>query len=140
MPYFLFKIASLFLKNISVPDNETTKPQTTVMAPSDFNSQVLDDQPFKMVQKCDRVFESIVNYPGKIPHHLAEIIVDQLWADFRTWLNRHLKPKCDRPEPLSGLRAIDERIAMGGEREKAIFVHGLEVLYHYLEKSISHQP
>ncbi|KAG7083813.1 hypothetical protein JMJ78_0009255 [Colletotrichum scovillei] len=92
------------------------------MASSDFNTQVLDDQPSKMIQECDKVFRSIVEFPGKIPYHLTEIIVDQLWAHFRTWLNRHLKEKCDRPKPLSGLRAIDKRISMGGEREKAIFV------------------
>lgn len=119
---FPFRNGLITLGNISVPDNKTTKPQTTIMASSDFNTQVLDDQPSKMIQECDKVFRSIVEFPGKIPYHLTEIIVDQLWAHFRTWLNRHLKEKCDRPKPLSGLRAIDKRISMGGEREKAIFV------------------
>ncbi|KAK1446347.1 hypothetical protein CMEL01_10590 [Colletotrichum melonis] len=134
---FLSKIASLFFKNISVPGNETTESQTIVMAPSDFNTQVLADQPSKMIQECDEVFKSIVKYPGEIPYHLAGIIVDHLWVHFRNWLDRHLKTNCDRPEPLSGLRAIDERISMGGEREKTNFVHDLKVLYHYLEKMAS---
>lgn len=135
---FFSRIFSPCLTSIYVPGNETTKSQTIVMAPSDFNSQVLADQPSKMVQECDEVFKSIVEYPGETPYHLAGIIVDHLWVHFRTWLNRYLKPKCDRPEPLSGLRTIDQRISMGGEREKAIFVHDLEVLHHYLEKSTSH--
>ncbi|KAI3543084.1 hypothetical protein CSPX01_06397 [Colletotrichum filicis] len=134
---FLSKIASLFFKNISVPGNETTESQTIVMAPSDFNTQVLADQPSKMIRECDKVFKSIVKYPGEIPYHLAGIIVDHLWVHFRNWLDRHLKTNCDRPEPLSGLRAIDERISMGGEREKTNFVHDLKVLYHYLEKMAS---
>ncbi|EXF76774.1 hypothetical protein CFIO01_05068 [Colletotrichum fioriniae PJ7] len=106
------------------------------MASSDFNTQVLADQPSKKLKECDEVFNSIVSHPGEIPYHLARTIVDHLWIDFRNWISRLLQKKCDRPEPLSGLIAIDRRISRGGEREKAIFVHDLEVLCHYLQKTI----
>lgn len=109
------------------------------MASSDFNTQVLADQPSKKLKECDEVFNSIVGHPSEIPYHLARTIVDHLWIDFRNWVSRLLQKKCDRPEPLSGLIAIDRRISRGGEREKAIFVHDLEVLCHYLQKSTSNR-
>ncbi|KAK7436488.1 hypothetical protein Landi51_12530 [Colletotrichum acutatum] len=108
------------------------------MASSDFNTQVLADQPSKKVQACDEVFKSIVKHPHEIPYTRAQELVKDLWTDFRSWISRLLDDGkiFDKNTPLTGLIALDRKISVGDGPEKAIFTHDLEVLCHYLQRTI----
>ncbi|KXH67926.1 hypothetical protein CSAL01_01095 [Colletotrichum salicis] len=109
-----------------VPDND---PPT-----SDINTNIHEHDPSKKLLQCDAEFKTIVEYSGKIPYKLARQLVSQLWDGFRTWINRFLQVKLDKPKPLTGMVAFDAKIMKGSDREKTIFMKDLENLRLSLEE------